>query len=63
MMEVMIPDNLHDYAAALIRDLENDGRAICRIMHVHLWLMLTSDTPDDGALYTDVNEITSWLKG
>lgn len=59
--EYAIPDSLRQQATALMSELETDGRAVCKLMHYHLWLMLTTDTPDAGALAEDVETMTSFL--
>lgn len=57
----MIPDNLHALAAALIRELDADSRAVCKLMRIHLWFMLTSPQSDDAALYEDVLAVDAYM--
>lgn len=58
-----IPDNLRNRARALMGRLEANGSDVCKLMAFHLWLMITTDTPDDGALLEDVETMDKYLVG
>lgn len=58
-----IPDNLRARATALKSRLEANGSDVCKLMALHLWFMLTTDTPDDKALLEDVNDMQAYLDG
>lgn len=51
-----------EHAYGLLGRLETDSRAVCKLMHYHLWLMLTSDTPDDAGLAEDLLAVDGYLK-
>jgi len=56
-----IPADLRQRATALMGELAADGRDVCKLMHYHLWLMTSTDTPDAEALAEDVATMRSYL--
>lgn len=59
--EYAIPADLADEATALMSELADDGRDVCKLMRLHLYMMLTTATPDAGALAEDVETMASYL--